>query len=149
MGGHGVLWLGGAAGNVPGIFEAAGVWVSCSSRHVLQRIREALPGPGSHSITKAASCLKAVNHCLLMGLIAQELTLHFCTPGDAGWDGSQFCLTLDAETWGEGRTGSGPVQSFCSGTRQPQKIQNSLAANLCVKDTEPSSSKNERGPRNI
>ena len=55
---------------------------------------------------KAASRLKAVNHCLLMGLIAQELTLRFCTPGDVDGGGSQFCLNMDVLTWGQGRNGS-------------------------------------------
>lgn len=37
-----------------------------------------------NTVMKAVSWLKAVNHCLLMGLIALELTLHFCTPDDMG-----------------------------------------------------------------
>lgn len=63
---------------------------------------------------KAASQLKAVNHCLLMGLIAQELTLRFCTPGDVGggWEPvllEHGCPDLGArekwlrEGWGGGR----------------------------------------------
>ena len=61
---------------------------------------------------KAASQLKAVNHCLLMGLIAQELTLRFCTPGDVGggWEPvllERGCPDLGAREKWLGRAGVG------------------------------------------
>lgn len=56
------------------------VWVSGQQPALAQRIKDRLVSPWF----KAASWLEAVNHCLLMELIAQELTLHFCIPGDGG-----------------------------------------------------------------
>lgn len=55
-------------------------------------------------MVKAGSLLKAVNHCLLMGLIAQIsncMSAHLLM-----WGWGHFHLNIDPVTWGQKRDGS-------------------------------------------
>lgn len=79
---------------------------------------------------RAASWLKAVNHCLLMELIAQELTLHFCIPGDGGTGDGLFCLNIHPVTWGQQREGTRKRSMFAQGKCSLRKYKTVLGLPL-------------------
>lgn len=95
------------------------VWVSGQQPALAQRIKDRLVSPWF----KAASWLEAVNHCLLMELIAQELTLHFCIPGDGGGGCRPPPL-------GAAERGLPEEKHVCSGEMQPQKIRRSWGSHF-------------------